>query len=50
MMKLLTEAATLNNAAGRAITYAPRVSDVKIYPGTDLNWFMGHTTSELAPY
>jgi len=40
MKKLLTEAATLGNAAGRAITYDPRISGVEFYPGTDLNWQM----------
>ncbi len=42
MTKLLTEAATLGNAAGRVITYAPRVPGVEIYPGTDLNWVMAY--------
>lgn len=42
MKKLLTEAATLGNAAGRAITYAPRIPGVEIYPGTDLNWVMAY--------
>jgi len=38
MKKLLTEAATLGNAAGRSITYDPRISGVYIYPDTDSNW------------
>jgi len=32
MQKLLTEAATLGNAAGRSITYDPRIGGVYIYP------------------
>ncbi|MCX7551260.1 DUF1254 domain-containing protein [Xanthomarina sp. F2636L] len=42
MKKLLTEAATLGNAAGRAISYAPRIPGVEIYPGSGLNWTMGY--------
>lgn len=38
MKKLLTEAATLGNAAGRSITYDPRISGVYIYPDTKSNW------------
>ncbi|MBK7564078.1 MAG: DUF1254 domain-containing protein [Propionivibrio sp.] len=41
MKKLLTEAATLGNAAGRSITYDPRISGVKIYPDSKSNWMMG---------
>ena len=42
MTKLLTEAATLGNAAGRAITYAPRVPGVETYPGSGMNRGMGY--------
>ncbi len=38
MKKLLAEAAVLGNAAGRAITYDPRITGVYIYPGTKSNW------------
>jgi len=38
MKKILSEAATLGNAAGRAITYDPRISGVYIYPDTRSNW------------
>ena len=38
MKKILTEAATLGNAAGRSITYDPRISGVYIYPDTKSNW------------
>ena len=38
MKKLLTEAAMLGNAAGRSITYDPRISGVYIYPDTKSNW------------
>ncbi len=38
MEKLLTEAATLGNAAGRSITYDPRIAGVYIYPDTKSNW------------
>ena len=38
MKKLLTEAALLGNAAGRSITYDPRISGVYIYPNTKSNW------------
>jgi len=38
MKKLLTEAATLGNAAGRSITYDPRISGVKIYPDSESQW------------
>jgi hypothetical protein len=41
MEKLLTEAATLGNAAARSITYDPRISGAKIYPGSRSNWMMG---------
>ncbi len=42
MKKLLTEAATLGNAAGRSITYDPRISGVYIYPDTKSNWSMAY--------
>ena len=42
MKKLLSEAATLGNAAGRSITYDPRISGVKIYPDTNSNWMMAY--------
>jgi len=38
MKKLLTEAATLGNAAGRSITYDPRIEGVYFYPDTKSNW------------
>jgi hypothetical protein len=38
MQKLLGEAATLGNAAGRSITYDPRMSGVYFYPDTKSNW------------
>jgi len=38
MKKLLSEAAVLGNAAGRAITYDPRISGVYFYPETKSNW------------
>ncbi len=48
MQKLLTEAATLGNAAGRAITYDTRISGVKLYPGTDLNWQMAYANKNTS--
>ena len=42
MKKLLTEAATLGNAAGRSITYDPRIDGVYIYPDSKSNWAMGY--------
>ena len=42
MKKLLTEAATLGNAAGRSITYDPRISGVYIYPDRKSNWSMAY--------
>jgi hypothetical protein len=48
MKKILTEAATLGNAAGRAITYVPRVSGVEIYPGSDLNWAMAYANKNTS--
>ena len=38
MRKLLIEAATLGNAAGRSITYDPRIDGVKIYPDSKSQW------------
>ncbi|KAB1067650.1 DUF1254 domain-containing protein [Tamlana haliotis] len=48
MKKLLTEAATLGNAAGRSITYAPRIPGVEIYPDTDLNWVMAYANKNTS--
>ena len=48
MTKLLTEAATLGNAAGRAITYAPRIEGVEIYPGSGMNWDMGYANKNTS--
>ena len=48
MTKLLTEAATLGNAAGRTITYAPRVKGVEIYPGSGMNWDMGYANKNTS--
>ncbi|GGG40534.1 DUF1254 domain-containing protein [Bizionia arctica] len=48
MTKLLTEAATLGNAAGRAITYAPRIPGVEIYPGTKHNWDMAYASKNTS--
>ena len=48
MQKLLTEAATLGNAAGRSITYDPRIDGVYIYPGTDSNWVMGYANKNTS--
>ncbi len=48
MTKLLAEAATLGNAAGRAITYAPRVPGVDIYPGTNHKWAMGYASKNTS--
>ncbi|MEZ4413494.1 MAG: DUF1254 domain-containing protein [Gemmatimonadales bacterium] len=48
MKNLLTEAATLGNAAGRSITYDPRIGGVYIYPGTDLNWVMGYANKNTS--
>ncbi len=48
MKKLLTEAATLGNAAGRAITYAPRISGVKIYPDSKSNWMMAYANKNTS--
>jgi len=48
MQKLLNEAATLGNAAGRSITYAPRISGVEFYPGTDLNWAMAYANKNTS--
>jgi hypothetical protein len=48
MKKLLTEAATLGDAAGRSITYAPRIAGVEIYPGTGMNWDMGYANKNTS--
>ena len=48
MKKLLTEAATLGNAAGRSITYDPRISGVKIYPDSKSNWMMGYANKNTS--
>ena len=48
MKKLLTEAGTIGNATGRAITYQPRIDGVFIYPDTKSAWttaFANHNTS-----
>jgi hypothetical protein len=48
MKKLLTEAATLGNAAGRSITYDPRIAGVKIYPDSKSNWMMGYANKNTS--
>lgn len=48
MKKLLTEAATLGNAAGRSITYDPRIPGVFIYPDTKVNWVMGYANKNTS--
>ncbi|MFZ1201963.1 MAG: DUF1254 domain-containing protein, partial [Desulfobacterales bacterium] len=48
MKKLLTEAATLGNAAGRSITYAPRIPGIEIYPDADRNWTMGYANKNTS--
>jgi len=48
MKKLLTEAALLGNASGRAITYDPRISGVKIYPDSKSNWMMGYANKNTS--
>ncbi len=48
MKKLLTEAATIGNATGRAISYQPRIDGVFIYPDTNSAWstaYANHNTS-----
>ena len=48
MKKLLTEAATIGNATGRAISYHPRIDGVFIYPDTNSAWstaYANHNTS-----
>ena len=42
MKKILIEAATLGNAAGRSITYDPRLAGVYIYPDTKSNWVQAY--------
>ena len=48
MKKLLTEAATLGNAAGRSITYDPRISGVKIYPDSKSNWVTAYANKNTS--
>ncbi|MEQ8667782.1 MAG: DUF1254 domain-containing protein [Pirellulales bacterium] len=48
MKKLLTEAALLGNAAGRSITYDPRISGVKIYPDSNSNWVMAYANKNTS--
>ena len=48
MKKLLTEAAILGNAAGRSITYDPRISGVYIYPDSKSNWVMGYANKNTS--
>ena len=48
MKKILAEAAVLGNAAGRAITYEPRISGVKIYPDSDSNWLMAYANKNTS--
>jgi hypothetical protein len=48
MKKLLTEAALLGNAAGRSITYDPRISGVYIYPDTKSNWVTAYANKNTS--
>lgn len=49
MKKLLTEAATLGNAAGRAITYDPRIGGVYIYPDdAKSNWVTAYANKNTS--
>jgi len=48
MKKLLAEAATLGNAAGRAITYDPRIGGVYIYPDTKSNWVTAYANKNTS--
>ena len=48
MKKLLTEAAILGNAAGRSITYDPRIAGVYIYPDSKSNWVMGYANKNTS--
>ncbi len=48
MKKLLTEAALLGNAAGRSITYDPRISGVKIYPDSKSNWVTAYANKNTS--
>jgi hypothetical protein len=48
MKKLLEEAAVLGNAAGRSITYDPRITGVDIYPDTGANWVMGYANKNTS--
>ena len=46
MKKLLTEAALLGNAAGRSITYDPRIDGVKFYPDSKSQWVTAYANQE----
>lgn len=48
MKKLLTQAALIGNATGRAITYQPRIGGVHIYPDTDSSWSMAFANRNTA--
>ena len=48
MQKLLTEAATLGNAAGRSITYDPRIDGVSIYPDTKSQWVTAYANKNTS--
>jgi hypothetical protein len=48
LKKLLSEAAVLGNAAGRSITYDPRITGVYIYPDSKSNWVMGYANKNTS--
>ena len=48
MKKLLIEAATLGNAAGRSITYDPRIDGVKIYPDSNSQWVTAYANKNTS--
>ncbi|AQQ71449.1 hypothetical protein SMSP2_01823 [Limihaloglobus sulfuriphilus] len=48
MKMLLEEAAVLGNAAGRSITYDPRIDGVKIYPDSKSNWVMAYANKNTS--
>jgi hypothetical protein len=48
LKKLLSEAAILGNAAGRSITYDPRITGVYIYPDSKSNWVMGYANKNTS--
>lgn len=48
MQKLLIEAATLGNAAGRSITYDPRIDGVKFYPETKSQWVTAYANKNTS--